>query len=313
MLKTEVSQNNMKAVNEEYGLNGFPEMDTLPDDWALSGGGMEGESYVSKSHPELIMKVYTTCQSESAAEHEYHQVSELQQGGISVPKALKVIRFNGHPALISQRILNKKSFCRLAGEKPEMIPELAKRMAAMVRELHGQKLQGGSTFPGALDKYRQLLECNTVLDERGKTTVASAIDAIASSETPTILHGDMHFGNVITDGNSDFFIDLGDVSWGNPNHDLAMFYITTHYGCDHSFNFLYHVTWPQALGFWEVFKTSYYGREISDEEVFNELRNYMLARCVWFKHDQIQTELCSILQRKDSLLTAEIRLAALGE
>lgn len=274
---------------------------------------MEGESYVSPSHPELIMKVYTACESESMAEYEYRQVRELQQRGVSVPEALEVTRFNGHPALVSRRVLNKKSFCSLAGEKPEMIPELAERMAAMVRELHSKKLPGGSAFPGALDKYRSLLEGNKVLNDRDKAAVSSAIDAIASDESQTLLHGDMHFGNVITDGERDYFIDLGDVSRGNPNHDLAMFYITTHYGCDHSFGFLYHLTWPQALEFWEVFKTSYYGMKIPDKEVFAELRNYMLARCVWFKLDQIQTSLCSILQSEDNPLTSEIRLSALGE
>ena len=283
------------------------------DDWTLSGGGMEGESYFSKSHPELILKVYPALRGEEFVENEFRQAREIGQCGISVPEALEITRFNGRPALISQRIPHKKSFCRLAGECPEMIPSLARRMAAMTRDLHSKAPSCAGTFPSALGKYRSLLESNTVLDDADKLLVRDALDAIEADERETLLHGDLHFGNVITDGAADYFIDIGDVSTGHPNHDLAMFYITTHYGCDHSFDFLYHMKWPQALEFWEEFKTAYYGRPIDDREVYEQLRSYMLARSVWFKNDQIQTSLCSLLRLGDGPLTAEIRLRDLGE
>ena len=35
-------------------------------------------------------------------------------------------------------------------------------------------------------------------------------------EAITCLHGDMHIGNVITDGMRDYWIDLGDFAYGNP-------------------------------------------------------------------------------------------------
>ena len=283
------------------------------DDWTLSGGGMEGESYFSKSHPQLMMKVYPVQRGEEFVKNEFRQGREMGRCGISVPEVLEVTHFKGQPALIMQRITHKKSFCRLVGECPEMIPSLARRMAAMTRDLHSKVPSCTATFPSALGKYRSLLESNTMLDDADKLLVREALDAIEADERETLLHGDLHFGNVITDGTADYFIDLGDVSMGHPNHDLAMFYIVTHFGCDHSFEFLYHMKWPQALEFWEEFKTAYYGHPIDDREVYGQLRNYMLARSVWFKIDQIQTTLCSLLRRDDRPLTAEIRLRDLGE
>ena len=274
---------------------------------------MEGESYFSKSHPELIMKVYPALRGEEFVETEYRQSLEIGRCGISVPEALEVTSFNGRPALISRRIAHKKSFCRVAGEHPEMIPSLARRMAAMTRDLHSKTPSSPGIFPSAIGKYRTLLESNAVLDDADKLMVQEALDAIEADERETILHGDLHFGNIITDGVLDYFIDLGDVSTGHPDHDLAMFYITTHFGCDNSFNFLYHLSWSEALEFWEEFKTAYYGRPIEDREVYEQLRNYMLARSVWFKHDRIQTSLCSLLRREDRPLTAEIHLSGLGE
>lgn len=283
---------------------------TYINDWVLAGAGMEGESYTSESHPELIMKVSTVEDAGAGAVDEFDRTMSLLQCGVSIPRIVEITRFKGRPAMISQRVLNKKSFCRLAGERPELIPELARRMATMVKELHGKKVEG---FPSALEKYRKLLESNTVLDDMQKKAVGEALVAIEAEDQPAILHGDLHFGNIITDGSKDYFIDLGDVCCGNPNHDLAMFYIATHYGSAHSFDFLYHLSWPQALEFWDRFKKAYFGWDIPDAVLFSQLKNYMYARCVWFKEPQIQTELCSILCRKDAPLTAEIKLKVLGE
>lgn len=281
-------------------------------DWTLSGGGMEGESYFSASHPGLIMKVYLNDRPMSFLEKEFRQIQELRKLGISVPECYEILEYNGHPAIINQRIKPKKSFARLSGERPDLIPELAQRMANMIKDLHSKSVSAG-VFSGTLDKFRQMLESNTVLDSSAKARVAQAMDAIAGEERMTLLHGDFHFGNIITDGARDYFIDMGDVSYGNPNHDLAMFYITTHYGCNHSFAFLYHMSWQQSMDFWNEFKRCYYGFDIPDAEVFEQLRNYMYARSVWFKHDEIQAKLYSILQRKSDFLTTEIRLKVLGE
>lgn len=300
------------------------------NDWVLSGAGMEGDSYTSESHPELILKVYNVERSESSAtdepslgermKMEVATTMALLRCGVNVPQVVEVTRFENHLAIISQRIMGKKSFCRLAGERPESIPELACRMAVMVKELHGKKLEeitrhleGKFHFTGALDKYRTLLESNTVLDDKYKKAVREALETIAAEERATLLHGDLHFGNIITDGTKDYFIDLGDVCYGHPNHDLAMFYIATHYGSDYSFDFLYHLSWPRALEFWNEFKRAYYGWDISDNEVFGELKNYMYARSVWFKEPQIQTELCSILSQESIRITAEVKLKALNE
>lgn len=278
---------------------------------------MEGESYISESHPELIMKVHTVECPESSEEDELAKTAALLKCGISVPKVLEVTRFNGHKALISQRIQNKKSFCKLAGERPEMIPSLAKRMAAISRKLHSKnvsELDSGSNnfhLTGEVEKYRNLLDSNTVLDSTTKEEVRKSLNAIATEDRTTLLHGDLHFGNIITDGQNDYLIDLGDVCYGHPNNDLAMFYITTHYGSDHSFDFLYHMKWQQALEFWNIFKVAYYGREISDEELFWQLKDYMLARSVWFKNEQIQTELSKLLCQNDMPLSAEIKLKVL--
>lgn len=275
------------------------------DDWTLSGAGMEGESYISESHPELIMKVYTIDRPAFLAEEEFRQTQLLVQMGINTPKGYELTQWNGHPAIVFQRITNKKSFSRLAGEHPEMIPSLARRMADSIKNLHS-KSAIGTPFCSYLEKIRAILESTTVYDEKAKSRIRKALDEISKDERHTLVHGDMHYGNIITDGQQDYLIDMGDISYGHPNNDMAMLYIVTHYTPEHASDFLFHMTLSQAMEFWNEFKLCYYGREISDLEILDSLRNYLIVRSVWFKHEGLQKAFYSFFSQENFPLRYDV-------
>lgn len=268
------------------------------DDWKISGAGMEGESYISESHPELMMKVYTIDRPASLVEEEFRQAQLLAQMGINTPKVYNLTQWNGRPAIIFQKITNKKSFCSLAGEHPEMIPSLARRMADSIKELHS-KSAVGTPFRSYIENIRAILESTTVYDDEAKSRIRKALDEISKDERHTLVHGDMHYGNIITDGQQDYLIDLGDISYGHPNNDIAMFYIVTHYTPGPASEFLFHISLSQAMVFWNEFKLCYYGREISDQEILDDLKNYLLARAVWFKLEGLQKAYYSFLSQEN--------------
>jgi len=58
------------------------------DDWTISGAGMEGE--------------------------EFRQNQLLIQMGINTPKGCELTQWNGHPAIVFQKITNKESFCKVS-------------------------------------------------------------------------------------------------------------------------------------------------------------------------------------------------------
>jgi len=277
------------------------------DDWILSGAGMEGESYISESHPELILKVYTIDRPAFLVEEEFRQAQLLVQMGINTPKGYELTHWNGHPAIVFQRITNKKSFSKLAGEHPEMIPSLARRMADSIKALHS-KSATGTPFCGYLEKMSNLLESSMVFDEVAKSRIRKAIDEISKDERHTLIHGDMHYGNIITDGQKDYLIDIGDISYGHPNHDIAMFYLVTHYSPKQAIDFVFHMTFCQAMAFWNEFKVRYYGREISDQEILYNLRNYLIVRSVWFKLEGLQKAFYSFLTQESIPVCHEVEM-----
>jgi aminoglycoside phosphotransferase (APT) family kinase protein len=83
------------------------------------------------------------------------------------------------------------------------------------------------------------------------------IDSVPS--TPTCLHGDLHIGNIITDGTRDLWIDVGDFAYGVPEWDLGMLYYSSHFlSADRADN-IFHLDNDTLKAHWDVFAPAYYG------------------------------------------------------
>lgn len=258
-------------------------MDTVVDrfdDWKLSGGGMQADSYLHKNNPELILKLFSESVPFKVIEDEFRISDSLTEYGIPCPKAIRMVSFGKRNGIIYQRIINKKSFSRLAGEKPEMIPFLAKQLAELGRKLHSTSAEN-SPFPSQMKLFRQLIDENKKLDGKTLAIMDEAWHQILKDDSKTFIHGDFHFGNAITDGKSNYFIDLGSAAYGNPNFDISMFYFVTHYGSEEVTHLNYHMSVAQIESFWTEFKKNYYGRNIPDEELILILRPYLLFRILW--------------------------------
>lgn len=253
------------------------------DEWILSGGGMQGESYIHRSDDSIYLKLFTETIDRRFIEGEFEKNGNLEKYGIPCPKALSIVTLGNRTGIVFQRINGKKSFSRATGDNPELIPSLARRFARMGKELHESSAEG-SPFPSAFQTYRTLLDTNRTIDEIDvnlRAKMNDALEQIAPEDCCTFLHGDFHFGNAITDGSNDYFIDLGSCSWGNPKFDLAMFYFVSHYGCEEVFAENYHLSIAQAMRFWEEFKINYFGRNVTDADLMKELRPYLLLRSLW--------------------------------
>ena len=78
-----------------------------------------------------------------------------------------------------------------------------------------------------------------------------------NDDRSTYLHGDFHFGNMITDGNRDYMIDLGAFSYGNPLFDLSLFHIVTHLLPSGFTEHIYHITEKNFFPFYRNKKASH--------------------------------------------------------
>lgn len=259
------------------------------NDWKIAGGGIQGCNYFSESHPNLVLKVYASHFSKAYVEREFENSTAFKNLGFSCPESYEILKYNDGYGIISQRIHHKKSFCTLSSEHPEMMPLLAKRMADMIKKVHAASTEG-TPFNSFLGVFQALLDNNIWLDDRMKSLFQKTIDELAPIDRKTVIHGDFHFGNIITDGQNDYFIDLGSLSYGHPNFDLAMFYLTTHFGSDEMSQDTFHLSRKQTLEFWNLFKIAYYGEDIPDRELFATYKKYIFLRTLWIQSDMQNSE-----------------------
>ena len=90
----------------------------------------------------------------------------------------------------------------------------------------------------------------------------------------------MHIGNIITNGMEDWWIDLGDFSYGNPLFDLGMMYLAAKCNPDDMTQRLYHISNEQFGRLWDIFVRAYYGTD--DDKAIADLEA-QIAKCAALK------------------------------
>lgn len=267
------------------------------DDWTLSGGGAQGESYFHKEDDSVLLKLFSSRLPSYLAWEEFEIGWRIFETGLPCIAPKEVVTDGHRYGLVIPRIRNKVSFCTAVGQNPVCLDDLARRLAIIGRKLH-TTVADKTKFRSNLSIYRELWKVSKNPDK----TYLEACDRILSDmekndNACTYVHGDFHFGNVITDGQHDYMIDLGSFAYGNPLFDLSMFYFSTHFMPQGATERVYHITDAQALDFWNAFKKYYYGvvpgvdtgatpgQIPSDASLERQFAPYLLLRTISFERD----------------------------
>jgi aminoglycoside phosphotransferase (APT) family kinase protein len=73
------------------------------------------------------------------------------------------------------------------------------------------------------------------------------------------VHGDLHIGNIITDGERHLWIDVGEFAYGAPEWDLALLWTMCHNMPDDRVQHIFHITHDQMQAHWDIFFPAYLG------------------------------------------------------
>lgn len=262
-----------------------------PNEWVLAGAGSQGESYNHTTDNRKMLKLFNENINPDAIIEEINLSRAIRDAGVVCPAPGQLVKWGNRYGIIFERILNKKSFCRAIGDDPSCVDDMAIRMARMALELHGKSAEG-TIFRSVLDYYEKSLWGLTTIPESERTKIQQALDEVAKDDRRTLLHGDFHFGNVITDGENDYFIDLGAFAYGNPDFDNSMCYFVCNLATDEWLKNEYHVTRADASRFWLIYKQTYYGSDCpTDEQLRKRYLPYLLIRTVFFERDKGNNEL----------------------
>ena len=254
------------------------------EDYVESGDGYTAISYNHKNG-KTMMKLYAPFVPISEPHRELEVAWNLADKGINIPHAHRLVTDGTRIGVEFECIAPKKSFARAISEDASTLRHYAEEFAHECKKLHATPCDI-HLFKPTENRFRAAIPKLTDYTEEEKQKILAFIDSVP--QMTTCIHGDMHIGNIITNGVKNYWIDLSAFSYGNPLYDIGMFYFATHSKEPDLTQKLYHITAEQMLEVWNYFVPEYFGKgetpETVDEKVMPFAGLLMLMYGTWTGH-----------------------------
>ena len=225
------------------------------NDYVQTGEGGTSLTYTHKSRPALA-KLFNPGREAEQAEHEFLMAQTVFQMGIPTPQPLQLITDGERQGVEYELIAHKRSLTRIISEEPERLEDVSLTFARMARQLHATKADT-KRLPSVKNELRRFYQQKDLVSQEYKERALNFLDKAPDADT--CVHGDMHIGNVITDGQRTLWIDLGMFSYGLPEWDLAWLWSMSHYIDGQRSDFLLHITPETLKAHWDIFLPAYLG------------------------------------------------------
>ena len=252
------------------------------DDYVLSGGGANGESYDHRDDPSVMLKLYFPGKIQQPLD-EMMLARKVYDMGIPSPEPGDyVVTEDGRYGIRFHRILGKKSYSRATADEPEKVGQFASEFAEMCRSLHATQVDT-KQFENVKDRYYRLLEQNPFFTAQEKDKIGKFIADVP--EEQTAIHGDHQNSNAIFAGDKRYFIDLGDFCWGNHLFDVGMVYVCCNLSVEEFIRETFHMSKALAGRFWEEFAPCYFGADRPLKDIDEEIRPFAGLKTLIIERD----------------------------
>ena len=240
------------------------------DDYIQTGEGGTALTYTHKDGLSLA-KLYNPGFEADRAKAEFLTARAVFELGIPSPEPFRLITDGKRSGAEYELIKNKRSYTRIISQEPERLEEISLKFARMAKELHAK--QADTT---RLQSYKQRIANfyheKDMVSEDYKQRVLQFLDTVP--DTPRCLHGDLHIGNIITDGQRDLWIDLGEFAYGAPEWDLALLWTMCHNMPGDRVEHIFHITHDTMQAHWDIFFPAYLGT--NDPQAIHEATQHLL-------------------------------------
>ena len=252
------------------------------DDYVLSGGGANGESFDCKSDPAVMLKLYFPGKVQQPLD-EMLLARKVYDLGVPTPEPGEyVVTEDGRYGIRFRRIAGKKSYSRAVADDPGKVGQYAEEFAGMCLKLHSMHVDK-TMFENVKDRYYCLLEANPFFSAPQKVRIGRFISD--APDTDTAIHGDLQFSNAIFVGDERYFIDLGDFCYGYNLFDVAMVYLCSCLSGEDFIKETFHMPKSLSTEFWKHFAPAYFGGDRPLEDIEEEIRPYAGLKTLIIERD----------------------------
>ena len=250
------------------------------NDYVQTGEGGTSLTYNHRDGKTLAKLFLAGIAAENAI-REFRTSQVVYESGLPTPKPIRLItdgtRFGAEYELIQP----KRSFTRIISQEPDQLVPLSQRFAVLAKQIH-QTPADTTRLPDMRELAGTWIDRLTEFPDDLKARFHRFLDTVPT--TPTCLHGDLHIGNIITDGSRDLWIDVGDFAYGVPQWDLGMMYYSSHFLSPERADNIFHLDNDTLRKHWDAFAPVYYGtdsQEALDAEV-RKLQPFIATKMAFF-------------------------------
>lgn len=232
-------------------------------EWSESGDGYTAISY-NHCGGRFMMKLYAPFMPKETSETELFLNRAVRDLGIHTPAATRLVTDGERYGVEFERISPKKSFSRAISEDPSTLEKYALEFAGEARKFHSIHCNT-RVFSPVTGFFKNLIRsCNEFTDAE-KEKMTAFVDSVPAADT--CIHGDLHIGNIITNGSENWWIDLSDFRYGNPLFDLGMFYFVCHIGQYEISERIFHMDIASLRRVWEIFTVEYFDHRMTPAQI----------------------------------------------
>lgn len=250
------------------------------NDYVQTGEGGTALTYNHKDGKTLAKLFLAGIAAENAI-REFRTSQVVYESGLPTPKPIRLITDGTRYGAEYELIQPKRSFTRIISQEPNQLVPLSQRFAMLAKHIH-QTPADTTRLPDMRELAGTWIDRLADFPDELKRRFHRFIDTVPS--TPTCLHGDLHIGNIITDGSRDLWIDVGDFAYGVPEWDLGMMYYSSHFLRPERADNIFHLDNDTLRAHWDAFATVYYGtdsHETLDAEVW-KLQPFIATKIAFF-------------------------------
>jgi len=231
------------------------------DDYIQTGEGGTAITY-NHRNGRTLAKLFTPGYAAETARREFLVNRLVFDMGLPTPEPIRLITDGTRYGAEYELIVGKRSFTRIISQEPGQLEPLSLLFARLSRELHATKADT-ARLPDMRSLVRDAVVRFESLPQNLKVLLLDALDALPSADT--CLHGDLHIGNIITDGKRNLWIDVGDFAYGRPEWDLAMMYYAEKHISEERAQSIFHLGLDTLAKHWDVFSKAYWNTENPEE------------------------------------------------
>lgn len=245
------------------------------NEWERFGGGGNGWAYNNKADSSLMLKLNKESISKEKAYNEFLKSKYVHDMGIECPEVHEFVTDGSRFGYTVQRITGKKSYARIISEDPSQLEPLAKEFAQRSKKFHSVECDTKVLQEHGEKLWNAINGCQYIPQD-AKDIIKKCIDSFDKANTP--VHGDFTPGNIIRTKDRDYWIDLGDFSYGDPDFDLESMLFLARYTPDKVVKYLFHISSKQFEEFMQIYGREYYGDRWNTPEMEAKLEKIAIIK-----------------------------------